>query len=86
MPGRASVGVLSGKARRLAAAGRDAEIVGAVERGESMRAVAGAYGLALSTAHHIARRAFDEAEHGGGRSKRGIRGHAGFATGVCGVP
>ena len=49
-------GKLSGKARRLATAGRDAEIVGAVERGESMRAVAGAHGLTARAVHHIARR------------------------------
>ena len=49
-------GKLSGKARRLATAGRDQKIVGAVARGESLRAVAGAYGLALSTVHHIVSR------------------------------
>ena len=49
-----------GKARRVGTASRDAKIVAAVDRGESLRAVAMAYGLALSTVHHIARRAFDE--------------------------
>lgn len=38
-------GVRSGQVRREATANCDAEIVGAVERGESMRSVARAYGL-----------------------------------------
>ena len=38
-------GVRSGQVRREGTAGRDAEIVGAVARGESLRAVAMAYGL-----------------------------------------
>ena len=46
-------GVRSGKVRREATASRDAEIVGAVERGESMRAVASAYGLTHEGVRYI---------------------------------
>ena len=42
-------GKRSGKARRLATAGRDAEIVGAVARGESQAAIAAAFGVAQQT-------------------------------------
>ena len=46
-------GKLSGKARREATASRDTAIVGAVERGESMRAVAMAHGLTDGAVRHI---------------------------------
>ena len=46
-------GKLSGKARREATASRDAAIVGTVERGESMRAVAMAHGLTDGAVRHI---------------------------------
>ena len=42
-----------GKARRVGTASRDAEIVGAVERGESLRAVAMAYGLTHEGVRYI---------------------------------
>ena len=53
---QSSRGKRSGKARRLATAGRDAEIVAAVERGESMRAVARSYGLTEGAVRHIVAR------------------------------
>ena len=46
-------GVRSGKARREATAIRDAEIVQAVELGESLRAVAMAYGLTHEGVRYI---------------------------------
>ena len=54
---QSSRGKLSGKARRLATAGRDAEIVAAVARGESMRAVARSYGLTHKGVGYIVGRA-----------------------------
>ena len=46
-------GKRSGAARRKGTAQRDAEIVAAVERGESMRAVGRAYGLTEGAVRHI---------------------------------
>ena len=49
-------GVASGAARRKATAGRDAEIVGEVLVGHSIRAVAERHGLGAMTVHDIVRR------------------------------
>ena len=49
-------GKRSGKARREATAARDAEIVGAVAGGASMRKVAGMYGLTAGAVHYVVRR------------------------------
>ena len=58
---QAAKGRRSGKARRKRTVERDAEIVGCVLAGESMRSVAREFGLALSTVHNIvARGVFDE--------------------------
>ena len=58
---QAAKGRRSGKARRKRTAERDAEIVGCVLAGESIRSVAREFGLALSTVHNIvARGVFDE--------------------------
>ena len=58
---QAAKGKRSGEVRRKRTAERDAEIVGRVLAGESIRRVAREFGLALSTVHNVvARGVFDE--------------------------
>ena len=74
-------GVKSGKVRRARNAERDRAIVSAVKAGQSMRAVARQYGLAVGAVHHIYSRVFNEPN----QWALGVKGDLGKQQGLFGT-